>query len=154
MEKKRGFGYYWDFMDVSVIVFVAYSVINIIFPFTRLVGQTLASILLIAVTLFVFGFVGFKVSKVKDANPVKTGAYAGVIIGLVSAVLAIIAFYFFPASIAEALQKAAQAGANQATVETVMKVGLFVGLVIDPAIYAAIGALLVWVSKFIFKKSK
>lgn len=151
MEKK-GFGHYWEFMDVSVIIFVVYSLANAVFPFSSLIGNTLSAVLSFLVMIFVFGLVGFRLSRTGEKNYPRTGAYAGIVLGLIAAAVAIVTFYFFPGSIAETLQKAANAGANPATIETFMKIGLFIGLIIDPAIYAAIGALLVWISKFIFKK--
>ncbi len=155
MEKRRkNFSYYLDFMDLSIIVFTIYAIINMLFPLVNFLGNTITSLISFAVTIFIFGNVGYKISKEKDAEPAKAGAYTGIVVGLISAILAIITFYFFPASLADSIQKAVQAGADRATVETFMKIGLFAGLLITPAIYAAIGALLVWISKLIFRKKQ
>jgi len=154
MGKKKGLGFYWDFMDVSIIVFVLYSVLATVFPVSETIGTTLASIIGFLTLVFVFGFVGFKISRSneKDLHAGKAGAWTGVVVGLISAIMGIIVFYLFPEKIAAAIQQATRAGASASTVQTFMKIFLFADLVIYPAIYAAIGAFLTWLSAYIFRK--
>ena len=151
---KRGFGYYWDLIETPVTIFAVFSLITMIVPIENWIGQLFSTILSILIMVFSFGLVGYNVSKEKDAPYGKTGAYAGLVIGLISAIVAILTFYVFPARFAEAIQGAVQAGASAMTTELFIKIGLFAGIVINPAIYAGIVALLTWISRFIFKRKK
>ncbi|MBS3084657.1 hypothetical protein J4411_01975 [Candidatus Pacearchaeota archaeon] len=123
-------------------------------PLTNLIEVTLSSILSIAVTLFVFGFIGYKISRKKKTvvKSGKAGAWAGIIAGLISAVLGILSFYLFPERIAEILQAAAQQGIDTNASMTIIQIGIYLNIIILPLIYAAIGALFSWLGFFIFKK--
>jgi len=157
MEKKKGLKFYWDFMDVSVMIFVVYSILATVFPLTNLIGTTLASIIGFLVMVFAFGLVGFRISrrenKKEEIRYGKAGAWTGAVIGFISAAIAVLAFYLLPATFADSIQKAVNAGASVSTVRTIMQVFLFLGFIIYPLIYGLIGALIVWVSKFIFGKN-
>jgi len=157
MGKKRGLKFYWEFMDTPVIIFALYTLLNLVFPLTNYIGTVFASILSFAVTIFVFGFVGFKISrretKKEEIHYGKAGAWSGAVMGLISAVLGILSFYLLPANFTQAIQNAVNAGASAATVKTFMQIGLFISLIITPIIYGLIGALLTWISKFIFERN-
>jgi hypothetical protein len=152
MKKERGLKDYWELIDVPVVIFILYMAITLAFPLNNFLGDALAAIISIAVMLAVFGFIGFKIFREGDEHPGKAGAYAGAIVGLASAVLSIIAFYLFPSVFAQAIQDAIRAGADAATVRTFMQIGLFAGLIINPAIYAGIGAVLTIAGKYAAKK--
>jgi Na+-driven multidrug efflux pump len=106
------------------------------------------------VTLFIFGFVGYNVSKAKDVKAAKVGAWTGVIMGLFSAVLGIISFYAFPDRIIQALAAAAKQGVSSATTMSFLQIGIYVNLILSPLIFGLIGALLAWLGFLIFKKKK
>jgi len=153
MEKRRkNLAYYWDFMDIPLVIYLVYILVNFFFPFTSFMSNTLASLLSLTFMVFVFGFVGYNVSKAGDDSHAKAGAWAGVFAGLVASVFSIASYYMFPQRFAEAIQKAVAAGASASTVNLFTQISLFAGLVISPLIYAGLGALIAWVSKFIFKK--
>ena len=156
MEKKRGLKFYWEFMDTPVIIFSLFTLLTLIFPLTNYVGTTIASIISFAVIIFVFGFVGFKISrrenKKEEVRYGKAGAWSGAVMGLISAVLGILSFYLLPANFTQAIQNAVNSGASASTVMTFLQVGLFVGLILTPVIYGLLGALITWISKFVFKE--
>ena len=115
MKKKEGLKECWDLIDMSVIIVVFYTVVNLIFPLQNIIGNTLSTILALVVTVFAFGLIGYKVSREKNIKAVRAGVYAGVIIGIASAVLSIIAFYLLPDTFAAAINQAVQSGAPAAT---------------------------------------
>jgi hypothetical protein len=144
----------WNIIELPVLIIVIYNLLELAFSITTYVNKLFpAWILNVAITLFAFGLIGYNASREeKNPTPGKYGAYAGLITGFVGAVIGILTYYFFPEKIAEALQIAAQSGADMATVQTFMKISLYAGLVISPAVNAAIGAFLAWISAMIFKK--
>ncbi len=155
-ESKRDFNHIWDIIELPVIIVVLYSLLDLAFSINSLINQVFPSwILSTAITLFAFGYIGYKTVNLEKTKPTpgKYGAYAGLITGFVGAIIGIITFYAFPERIAEALQQAAQSGADIATVQQFMKIGIYINLVLTPAVNAGIGALLAWISGMIFKKN-
>jgi hypothetical protein len=153
-DSKKDFNYIWDIIEIPVIIIVLYSLIDLAFSTNLIIDKLFPSwIFGTALTFFAFGLIGYKtVMKEKNPTPGKYGAYAGLITGFITAIIGIITFYFFPERIAEALQQAAQSGADVSTVETFMKIGIYINLVLSPALSAGIGALIAFVSGMIFKK--
>jgi len=153
-EGKKTFSEIWDIIDVSVFILVIYSLLELIFSISSYINNLFPSwILSYAITIFAFGLIGYKaVKKEKKPTPGKYGAYAGLITGFIGAILGIISFYAFPERFVATIQVAVQQGADPATVQTFMKIGLYASLIISPAINAAIGALIAWISGLIFKK--
>jgi len=143
---------YWGLMETSIIVFAVYSLLVMVFPTTSL-GTTISSIISIIVILFVFGLIGYNVyeKKSKDLKVGKIGAWAGALIGLISAIVGILTFYLFPGRIQEILQQAAKAGAS--TQITIIQIGIYLNIIILPLIYALLGAFVSWVSFLIFKNT-
>lgn len=158
MEKKKGLKFYWEFMDVPVIIFIVYSLAMLVFPLSGYIGTTLTSVIGFAITVLTFGWISFRISrrenKKEEIHYGKAGMWAGIVIGLASAALGILAFYLLPETFAASIQQAVNAGAPAATVKLFIQIGLFAGLVINPAIYAALGALFVWLGKLIFEKKQ
>lgn len=153
-EAKKNFDYIWDIIELPVFIIVAYSLLDLFLSVGTYIDKLFpAWILSTAITIFAFGLIGYNaVKKEKNPTPGKYGAYAGLIVGFVSAILGIITFYYFPEKIAETLQKAAQSGADVSMAHSFMKIGIYISLVISPAINAGIGAFISWVSGLMFKK--
>ena len=154
-DKKKTFNEIWDIIDLPVFIIVIYALIEMLFSVSASINNVFPSwILNFAITLFAFGLIGYRVIKLneKPEHAAKYGAYAGIITGIIGAVIGIITFYVFPERFIDAIQQAVQAGADYATVQTFMKIGIFASLVISPAINAGIGALISWISGLIFRK--
>jgi hypothetical protein len=153
-EVKKDFNYVWEIIETPVIIIVLYSLLDLAFPINSYVNELFPSwILSTTISLFAFGLIGYNtIKKEKEPTPGKYGAYAGLITGFIGAIIGIITFYLFPEKIADALRQAAQSGADMSTVQTFMKIGIYVNLVLSPAINAGIGALIAWISGMIFKK--
>lgn len=154
-QKKKDFSYVWDIIDVPVFIVVIYSLLELIFSISSHINKLFPSwILSYALIIFAFGIIGYRTINLKEKpnRAARYGAYAGLITGFIGAIIGIITFYVFPERFIQTIQQAVQAGADAATVQTFMKIGLFAGLVISPAINAGIGALISWISALIFKK--
>ncbi len=150
MEKKANI---WDLIESSVIIYAVYSLLVMVLPVQTWIGTALSTVLSILVMLYVFGLVSYKVAKEKsDITPAKAGAYAGVAIGLISAVIGIISYYAYPEKIAQAIQAAVKQGVDAQTVQTMVQIGVYINIIIDPIIFALIGAFLSWLGFFVFKK--
>jgi Na+/proline symporter len=157
-EVKKDFNYVWDIIECPVFVIIIYSLLELFFSISKYIEKVIpANIFGIILAIFIFGWIGYNASRENDEEPsraAKYGAYAGMIVGFVSAIIGIITFYFYPEKLAESLQKAAQAGADMAMVQTFMKIGIYANLVLSPAIYAGIGAFIAWISGMIFKRKE
>jgi Na+/proline symporter len=154
-KDKKSLDEIWDIIDDSVIIILVYYLLELFLNINLYIGKVMPSqIFSTALMIFAFGLVGYRVTKQKEHSEkaAKYGAYSGLIIGLISAIVGIITFYMFPERIAEALKQASQTGVDTSTVKQFMKLGLYVNFVLSPAIYAGIGALISWVSSLIFKK--
>jgi hypothetical protein len=154
---KKDFNYIWDIIEVPVFIIVIYSLLDLVFSISTYINKIFPSSILSAlITIFAFGLIGYNAAKQKSEpnESARYGAYAGLITGFVSAIIGIITFYFYPEKIADALAKAAQAGADMSMVKTFMKIGIYASLVLSPIINAAIGAFIAWISGMIFKKKK
>lgn len=145
---------YWDLIDTSIVVFVAYSLLVMVFP-TSSLGTFVSSIISVVVVLFVFGLIGYNVVKEKSSlKPGKVGAWAGALAGLISAVVGILTYYLYPARIMEIIRQASSAGATAQITTTMIQIGLYINLIILPIIYALLGAFVTWISFLIFKNRK
>ena len=152
---KKGFNYVWDIIDVPVFIIVIYSLLELLFQISFYINKLFPSwILSYAITIFAFGMIGYRTINLekKPVRAARYGAYAGLIAGFIGAIIAIITFYIFPERFVAIIQSAVQQGADPATVQTFMKIGLYAGLIISPAINAGIGALISWLSALIFRK--
>lgn len=152
---KKTFSEIWDIIDVPVFIIIIYSLLELIFSISTYISKLFPPIILsYVITIFAFGLIGYKSVRQGDKpkETAKFGAYAGLITGFIGAIIAIITFYVFPERFIAQIQQAVQAGADPQMVQTIMKVSLFAGLVISPAINAGIGALISWISGLVFKK--
>ena len=151
---KKDFNYVWDVIELSILIIVGYSVLDMLLSISTYIGKVIpASIFGILILIFGFGTIGYISAKKKDSESAgKYGAYAGLIVGLASAIIGIITFYYFPEKIAAALEQAAQKGADISAAQSFMKIGLYINFIISPAINAGIGALVAWISGLIFRK--
>lgn len=154
-EPKRDFNYVWDLIDSSVIILVVYSLLELIFSVSIYIDKIFpVAIFSIILSIFAFSLIGYEGRKKKEEAKyvARFGAYAGLIVGFVSAIIGIVTFYFYPEKIALALQKARESGADMAVVQSMMKIGIYINIVLLPAINAGIGALIAWISFLIFRK--
>ena len=152
---KKDFNYIWEIIEISIYIVVGYSILDMAFSVSTYVNKVIpAGIFSILLTVFAFGLIGYKAVRQKEepSQIARYGAYAGAIVGLASAIIGFVIFYFYPEKIAAALQQAAQAGADTAMIQSVMKIMIYVNFVLSPAINAGIGALFAWISGLIFKK--
>lgn len=161
MEKqantKKDFGYIWDIIDMPVLILVLYSLLELSFSITKYVSKVIPPTFFgFLLSIFAFGLIGYRTIKKKEnsTKAAKYGAYAGLIIGFISAIIGIITYYFFPEKIAESIQTAVQAGADASTVNQFIRIGLFANFILSPALNAGIGALIAWVSGAVFNSNK
>ena len=155
MQKKRTFEDVWDVIDISVYILVGYALLDLFFSVSTYVERLFpAAILGIVLMIIAYGSIGYigRKEKLEQTDINKSGAYAGLIIGLASAIVGIISFYVYPEKMAETIMKAVEAGADAAMVQTVTKIMTYVNLVLSPAINAGLGALIALISGNIFKK--
>lgn len=144
--KKKGIKELWDDIDFPVIILIVWGAIVLFLRIDQIISSKLVfGILGWGITLVVFGYIGYSLScKKRKKDAVRAGAYAGVIVGLVSAVLSIISYYFFPGFFDAQIRETVNAGASLETVTLFMQIGLYVSLVISPLINGLIGAFASW----------
>ncbi len=151
----KDFLYYWKIIKIPTYVLVGWSLLGFI---TAIISSSLyisifsssASWLLM---IAVFGFIGW--TAVKDhKQTVKiaawSGALAGAVSGLAGAVLSIFLVYFVPSVI---LYAASQAGVDPASIQGIMKIGVYIGLITGPLFSALIGAAISAIAALIAKKT-
>jgi cytochrome bd-type quinol oxidase subunit 2 len=156
MVKKKGIKELWDDIELPVIVLVVWGIIAVFFRIDQYFpNKILYSSLSLVISLVVFGYIGYSLAKdKKEKDATRAGAYAGVIVGLISAVITIISFYVMPELFSEQITTATKAGADPNTIKLFVQIGLYFGLIISPIISGAIGAFSSWVGSKIFKKVK
>ncbi len=143
----------WSIIETPVIFFVVYSLLVLVLPVESWIGATFSSVISILVAFYVFGLVGYGVAKNNvEIKPSKAGAYSGAVMGLASAVVGVVSYYIYPEKIAQVIQAAVKKGVDAGTIQTVIQIGIYVNLLIDPIIYALIGAFLSWLAFLIFRK--
>jgi hypothetical protein len=153
VKKKKGIKDLWEDIDVPVIILVVWSAVVLFFRVDQFISSKLIyNILSWGITLVVFGYIGYSLAgKKRGKDATRAGAYAGVIVGFVSAVLAIIAYYIFPGFFDAQIAEAVKAGADIGTVNLFMKIGLYASLIISPVISGVIGAFASWIGSKVHK---
>ncbi len=155
MQKKRkNFRYYWNFVEVPVFILILWSIIGLALPIKNYIPGWSYNVISWAITIFIFGYIGYAVVKEKSNEPkdsAKAGAYAGAIAGLVGAIISIIAFHFSPGMFNEALQQMIQGGLDAGSASTFLKIGIYSSIITAPLFSAIIGALISWISGLIFR---
>ncbi|NCN86300.1 hypothetical protein GW932_00545 [archaeon] len=154
MKKKKSFKDIWEVIEFPLIFLLIWALLNMVLDLQNLMGKVFYMIISWAITILVFGYVGYQVVKNKEDEKAsaKHGAYLGAFYGIISAIIGIISFYVFPEKIEEAIRLAAEQGVDPNVVRTFAKVGVYASLVFSPLFTAAIGALISWISGLIFKK--
>lgn len=149
------FGKYWKYIEIPVYVLVVWSIISILLQIYVPGSSSGLAFIGPIVTIAVFSYVGFSV--IKDGKEiglaVRAGALGGAISGLVSALLGLIMFYAVPGMYAEAIRQAVEAGAPAETARSFIQIGVYIGLVISPAISALIGAGVSAISAWVVKRN-
>lgn len=150
----KDFSHYWKIIKIPTYVLVGWSLLGIIiaiasFPLYISIFSSSASWLLM---LAVFGFIGW--TAVKDFKQTTkiaawSGALAGAVSGLIGAVLSILMVYFVPSVI---LYAASQAGVDPASIQDIMKIGVYLGLITGPLISGLLGAGISAIAALIAKK--
>jgi len=134
----------WEVSEIPVYVLVAWSILSVIVMAYDILSQILLGAVGYAIALGAFGYIGYSVIQSKETfgTAAKTGAFAGVIIGLVGAVISIISFYVFPEMYADIITQAAAASQMPVdTVETYVLIGTYFGLISQPVVSAIMGAI-------------
>ena len=151
---EKGFKETWDIVEEPFYIFVAWSVASIILNANNILSAAILGIINWVVMLGAFGYIGYAVVK-RDGTPgyaAKTGAYAGLFIGLASTVLSIASFYLVPGIYAETIERLAVQGVSQQAAESMLQAGLYANIIFAPAILAAVGAALSSLSAWFFRK--
>lgn len=152
---KKDFNYIWDIIELPILIILIYNVLELFFSINSYIDKVLPSqIINWLITIFAFGLIGY--NSVKEKNTPKEssryGVYAGIIVGFIGAIIGLITFYYYPEKFADALQKAAEAGADMSVVNTFMKIGIYASFIISPVINAIIGGFIAWISAMVFNK--
>jgi hypothetical protein len=116
-------------------------------------GQVVAGIINWVVIIGAFSYIGF--SGLRRGMPIgfaaKAGALSGAIGGAAAAVAGIVAFYAFPSMFAQTIAALAEQGIPADQAMAFAHIGVYFSLVVVPALYAGIGALMSalshWVSR-------
>jgi hypothetical protein len=155
MKKKKSFSDVWDVIDISIYVLVGFSILDLIFTLSIHIDKVFPGWLFgLLLTIFGFGTIGYigLKEKLNIKEITRHGAYSGLIVGFLGAIIGIISFYVYPERFAEQVMLAVQQGADANVVQTMMKIGVYGNLVIGTGINAGFGALFAWLSALIFKK--
>jgi hypothetical protein len=143
----------WEDIEFPTIILIVWGAIVLFLRVDQLIPSKLVfNILSWGISLVVFGYIGYSLAgKKREKEAVRAGAYAGIIVGLASAVLSIISYHFFPGFFDAQIAEAVKAGADPAIVTLFIQIGLYVSLVLSPAISGVIGAFVSWVGSKIYK---
>jgi len=156
MAKKTN---YWPAIKVPFWILVAWAVAGLIIAnisfstYMSVFGQWAALLLTVAVFAFL-GYTAVKDHKLPKGDIFKAGALCGALSGLVGAVVGVIMINTVPQlteySVTMAVEKAGSA-VDTAMVESWIKIGAYIQLIIGPVISAAIGGVISWITALIVK---
>jgi hypothetical protein len=133
----------WGISEIPIYCLIFWSILSVGLLATKLIDTTLQSILGWVVIISAYGYVGYH-AKAKGESigfAAKTGAFAGVIVGFIGAIIGIISYYTMPDLFAQVLADAIENGAPAELTEKMMEIMVYVGLLIQPIFSAVIGAL-------------
>jgi len=134
----------WKTVEIPVYIMIGYSLIIYLLVGMEIVGTSIQSWLGWVVSIGVFGYIGYLVKKAKGTagDAAKHGALAGAVVGFVGGILGIISYYYFPNIYADAINQAVAAGAPRDTVETMISITVYFGLLLGPIFQGIIGAVI------------
>jgi len=144
----------WQVAEIPVYVMVVTSIVLLPLVAYGIINSLIQGIVGWAVTIGAFAYIGYLVKKNggTTGEAAKYGAFAGVVVGFIGAIINIVSMYIFPQIFAKALEAAASTGAPMETMETVMKISIYFGLVFGPLVSALIGAAISAISGAVTKK--
>jgi len=145
---------FWANCEIPIYIMVGWAVLATVVVALELLPTTGLSIAGLIVIIAAFAYVGFLVIKSKESigSAAKHGAFAGVIYGLVSAVIGVLSFYLFPVLYQEALESIVAQGQPEATAKMFMTIGIYANIVILPIIWSLLGAGIAALSALVSKK--
>jgi uncharacterized membrane protein YfcA len=155
----KDFQFYWKIIEFPFYLLLLWTISSVVISYINfsLYLSLFSWYSNLIVTLAVFGIVGWSAVKDYKANNKEcawSGAMLGAIIGMISAVLGIIMVYTVPALTEFALQNALNQGAQVSAelIESMTKIGAFIGLVTSPLFNSLIGAAISAIGGIIARK--
>ena len=155
---EKDFSYYWKIIKIPLAILVGWSLLGLIIAIINynLYTSIFSNISGWIITLAVFGFIGYTTTKDhQGANKhgFWAGGLTGAIYGFIGAIFAIIMINLVPDFTAATLAQASASGADPATMEQFIKIGLYIGLITGPLFSGVIGAIISWIGGLIGKKA-
>ncbi|MBW2991603.1 hypothetical protein KY345_00105 [Candidatus Woesearchaeota archaeon] len=155
----KEFRFYWNIIEFPFYLLLLWTLTSFVISYISfsLYLAIFSWYSNLMVSVVVFGIVGWSAVKDHKASNKEcawSGALLGVIIGLVGAVTGIIMVYTVPAIIDFAVQNALNQGAqvSRDMIESMTRIGSFIGLVTGPLVNGVVGAVMAVVSGLIARK--
>jgi hypothetical protein len=155
-KNRKGFYGIWEIIEFPFYILFFWQILStILMMYNFNISSLYFSLLNWAVMLGAFGYIGYLTvnNKEKISFAVKNGAILGACIGLIGAIMSIIAFYHYPQMFSEALNQMTEQGLDIEQAKAYMKIGIYFGLLSAPIISAIIGSGVSALGAFIFKKN-
>lgn len=155
----KDFKFYWDIIEFPFylgIIWIIASTVTAIFSFS-LYLSIFSWYSNLIIFLAIFGFIGWRAVKERKTGLKEAawaGAIAGVLIGLISAVISIVLVNFFPQILEFYVQQALQISSEAPAdfLRSAIKIQAYVGLITGPLINAIIGAVASTLTGLVAKK--
>jgi hypothetical protein len=155
-SKRIKVDHLWEIIKIPIFILVVYSILTSFLPSDIYTSETFPLwIISSLVSLFSFGFIGYKSIKILNSPKfaLKAGAYAGVIIGIIGALLGLVLIYFFPSRFFSTIYDLSKStNLDRALIRTSLIILAWINLILGPLFNGLIGAFLSWLSALIFQR--
>ena len=150
----KDFSFYWKFIKVPTYILIGWSVLGFVFAVTsfslyRTMFPAAVSWILVTSVFVFIGWTSVRGQKQKIRIAAWAGALSGIISGFIGAIIGIAMFYTMPDVL---MQQIASTGMDATMAQSVMRIGVYIGLVTGPATNAVIGATLSAIAGLVAKK--
>lgn len=137
-----------------VTILVVWSAISLVISANSLVDLSIIQVMGWFVMIVVFSHLGYvmTLNKQEPREAGHVGGIAGTVYGFISAIFAMISFYFFPSVFNQTMQQAIAQGATKEMAIGMIKLGVYLSFITAPITMAIIGALIAAVSAWITKR--
>ncbi|MFP4403795.1 MAG: hypothetical protein ACLFPJ_05570 [Candidatus Woesearchaeota archaeon] len=146
----------WDLIEIPTYFMFIWTIFIIIFPLDKYFDAIFSQLLSLFIFISYFWYLGYLVFKNEELfeKSFIIGLFAGVILGLFSAIVTLITYYFYPSIFIEPIQIMVESGLSNEQALIFFKIGMYLSILISPVINGFFGGLITWVSFIFFKKFK